>query len=248
MIGIIGKKIGMTQFFKEDGTRISVTLIGAGPCPILQVKNAKRDGYIALQLGFDNKRESLLNRAVKGHLKKSGVKSIKTIKEVRFDSAGNYKEGQLIDVDLFEPGDFVDVTGISIGKGFQGGMKRWNWTGGKASHGSMHHRRVGSIGASSFPSRVHKGKNMPGRMGGVQRTIQNLEVIKVDKEKHLIAIKGSVPGNENSYLLIKVSKKKPKALKAETKKAEEPKKEEAKKQEPKKEVKDKKPSDEKAKK
>lgn len=213
MIGIIGKKIGMTQFFKEDGTHVPVTLIEAGPCPILQVKNKDKDGYVALQLGFGQKHERLLNKPLKGHFKKSGVKSVRAIKEIHVDSLEGYKTGQIIDVDIFDAGDFVDVTGISIGKGFQGGMKRWNWTGGKGSHGSMHHRRVGSIGASSFPSRVHKGKHMAGRMGGVQRTVQNLEIIKVDKEKHLMVIKGSVPGNENSYLMIKESLKKPKGAK-----------------------------------
>ncbi len=213
MIGLIGKKIGITQFFKEDGMQIPVTLIEAGPCPILQIKMPDRDGYAALQLGFGQRRESLINKPLKGHLKKSKVESTHIIREVRIDSCEPYKQGQLIDVSLFQPGDHVDVTGISIGKGFQGGMKRWHWRGGKASHGSMHHRQPGSIGASSFPSRVHKGKRLPGRMGGVQRTVQNLEVVKVDKEHNVIVVKGSVPGNENSYLLIKESKKMPKETK-----------------------------------
>lgn len=210
MMGIIGKKIGMTQFFKEDGTHVPVTLIEAGPCPILEIKEKAKDGYAAIQLGFGEKRERLINKPLKGHLKKSGVKSIRVIKEMRVDSGQPYKTGQAIDVDIFEAGTFVDVTGISIGKGFQGGMKRWHWAGGKKSHGSMHHRQPGSIGASSFPSRVFKGHHMPGRMGGVQRTVQNLEVLKTDKEKHLLVVKGSVPGNENSYLIIRKSKKRPK--------------------------------------
>lgn len=210
MIGIIGRKIGMTQIFKEGGAHVPVTLIEAGPCPILQVKRIDKDGYQALQLGFGIKRERLINKPLKGHLKKSGTKSIRIIEEIRIDSQRPYKEGQFIDVDIFEPGDFVDVTGISIGKGFQGGIKRWHWKGGKESHGSMHHRQPGSIGASSFPSRVFKGHHMAGRMGGVQRTVQNLEVLKIDKEKHLIAVKGSVPGNENSYIIIKEAKKRPK--------------------------------------
>lgn len=210
MIGIIGKKIGMTHFFKGDGRRVPVTLIEAGPCPILQIKKKEKDGYVALQLGFGAKKERQLNKPMKGHLKKAGVKSVNRIKEICTESHEPYKEGKFIDVSIFDAGDFVDVTGISIGKGFQGGIKRWHWRGGKASHGSMHHRQPGSIGASSFPSRVFKGHHMAGRMGGVKRTIQNLEVVKVDKEKHLIIIKGSVPGNENSYLMIKESKKRPK--------------------------------------
>ncbi len=209
MIGIIGKKIGMTQIFKEDGTTLPVTLVQAGPCPILQVKKEEKDGYTAVQIGFGEKREKLCNMPLKGHLKKSGAKPVRIIKEVRLESVEPYKKGQSIDVGIFEPGDFVDVTGTSIGKGFQGGVKRWNWGGGKKSHGSMHHRRVGSIGASSYPSRVHKGFHMPGRMGGVRRTVQNLEIIKVDKENNLLVIKGSIPGNENSYILIKEAKKIP---------------------------------------
>jgi large subunit ribosomal protein L3 len=209
MIGIIGKKIGMTQAFKEDGKRIPVTLIMAGPCPILQIKKLDRDGYEALQIGFGEKKEKLVIKPLKGHLKKSGTKSVKVIKEIRVDKIESYKEGQSIEVDAFHPGDLVDITGISIGKGFQGGMKKYGWAGGKKSHGSMHHRAPGSIGASSFPSRVTKGHNMPGRMGGVQRTVQHLEVVKVDKEKHLIAVKGSVPGNKNGYLVIKGSIKTP---------------------------------------
>lgn len=205
----------MTHLFKEGGRRVPVTLIEAGPCPILQVRTNDKDGYAALQIGFGEKRESLLTMPMKGHLKKSGVKSVRAIKEIRLDSTEAYKQGQVLDVDLFDAGDHVDVTGVSIGKGFQGGVKRWNWTGGKSSHGSMHHRRVGSIGASSFPSRVHKGKNMPGRMGGEKTTVQNLEVVKVDKEKHLIAVKGSVPGNENTFLVVRISKKMPRPVKKE---------------------------------
>ncbi len=210
MIGIIGKKVGMSQFFKEDGVRVPVTILAAGPCPILQVKRPEKDGYAALQLGFGEKRERLLKKPLKGHLKRSGVSSVRVIREMRVETIGEYKEGQLLDVDIFQPGDFVDITGTSIGKGFQGGVKKYGWAGGKASHGSMHHRAPGSIGASSFPSRVVKGHHMPGRLGGVRKTMQNIEVMMVDKEKHLMAVKGSVPGNENSYIMIKESKKMPK--------------------------------------
>jgi large subunit ribosomal protein L3 len=225
MIGIIGRKIGMTQLFREDGTRIPVTVLSAGPCPVLQVKTAQKDGYEAIQLGYGEKKERSANKPLKGHLKRSGSKPVRFIKEIRLDKAGGLKEGQSIKVDSFEVGDLVDVTGISIGKGFQGGMKRWGWAGGKGSHGSMHHRQPGSIGASSFPSRVTKGHQMAGRMGGERVTIQHLEVIEIDAEKNLIAVKGSVPGNENSYLIIRNSVKRPVK---ERKKVEEGSKEEAK--------------------
>ena len=207
MIGIIGKKIGMTQYFLEDGERIAVTLINAGPCPILQVKTPSKDGYAALQIGFGQKRESLINKPLKGHLKKSGVSSVRIIKEVRADNIEQYKEGAVLEVDVFQPGEYVDVTGISIGKGFQGGVKRWHWRGGKGGHGSMHHRQPGSIGASSFPSRVEKGHHLAGRMGGEQETIEHLEVVKIDKEKNLLAVKGSIPGSDNSFVVIRQSKK-----------------------------------------
>ena len=207
MIGIIGKKIGMTQYFLEDGQRVPVTLIEAGPCPILQVKTQAKDGYTALQLGFGQKRESLINKPMKGHLKKSQAASVRVIKEVRVDKIEEYKEGGIIEVDIFHPGEYVDVSGKTIGKGFQGGVKRWHWKGGKAAHGSMHHRAPGSIGASSFPSRVLKGQHLPGRMGGKNDTIEHLEVVKVDKENHLLAVKGAVPGSDNSYVVIRASKK-----------------------------------------
>lgn len=209
MIGIKGRKIGMTQLFREDGKRISVSLIEVAPCPIIQVKTKEKDGYNAIQIGFGQKRERLISKPMKGHLKKSKVKSVRGLEELRVDSTEPYKTGEVIDISMFQAGDFVDVTGITIGKGFQGGVKRWNWGGGKKSHGSMHHRQVGSVGASSYPSRIFKGHHMPGRMGGKKKTIQNLEVIKVDKDKQIMAIKGSVPGNENVYLLIRIARKKP---------------------------------------
>ena len=231
---LIGRKLGMTQFFDEEGMHVPVTVIQAGPCPVLQVKTKENDGYNALQIGYGEKREKLMNRPLKGHIKNSGVKSVRIIKEMRLDSAQPYKPGDTLDVDIFEQGGYVDVAGTTIGKGFQGGVKRWHWAGGKASHGSMHHRQVGSVGASSFPSRIVKGHHMPGRMGGVTRTVQNLEVVKIDKANHIIAVKGSVPGNENSFLLIKESvkkhsmkKKKPEVLKEPAK---EPKKAEKKKE------------------
>lgn len=212
MIGLIGRKIGMTQYFEDDGSHVPVTIIQAGPCPVLQVKSFRKDGYTAIQIGFGEKRQKLVNKPLKGHLKKSKQKSVRKIVEIRLGACENYKVGQIIDAGMFEAGDYVDIAGISIGKGFQGGVKRWHWAGGPKSHGSMMHRAPGSIGASSFPSRVFKGQHLPGRMGGKRITVQNLKIVKVDIEKGIIAVKGSVPGNENSFLLIKEAKKKPKQI------------------------------------
>ena len=209
MIGMLGKKLGMTRLFKEDGEVIPVTVIEAGPCHVLQVKTSKLDGYGAVQLGFDAKKEKRTNKALKGHFKKSKVKPARFIRELRTDSEQKYEVGQAVTVDIFQENDLVDVIGISIGKGFQGGVKRWGWQGGRASHGSMHHRAPGSIGASSFPSRVFKGHHMPGRMGGERKTMKNLEVVRVDKDNNLLVVKGCVPGHKNSYLLIREAKKHP---------------------------------------
>lgn len=209
MIGILGKKIGITQLFKEDGSIVPATVIEAGPCYVLQIKTSEVDGYKAIQLGFESKKERRVNKSLMGHFKKAKTKPISFIKELRTESIDRYKVGQVITADIFQEKDLVDITGSSIGKGFQGGVKRWGWSGGKASHGSMHHRAPGSIGASSFPSRVFKGHHMPGRMGNEQKTIQNLEIVKVDKENNLLVVKGSVPGHKNSYVVIKEAKKHP---------------------------------------
>ena len=214
MIGLLGKKIGMTQAFGRDGEVIPLTVIEAGPCAVLQVKTEDRDGYFAVQLGFGEKKESRANKPDLGRFKKAEVPPKRFVKEIRVaqhetekDKEG-YKLGREIMVDIFQQGDFVDISGISVGKGFQGGMKRWHWSGGPETHGSMHHRRPGSIGASSDPSRVFKGQHLPGRMGGKKVTTQNLEVARVDKENNLLLIKGAVPGHKNSYLVIKKAKKK----------------------------------------
>lgn len=204
MTGILGKKIGMTQLFSEDGQTIPVTIIESGPCSILQIKTEKSDGYNAIQLSL-------------GDLKS---KSKRFVKEIAVEDPGLYKVGQNIDVGQFSPGDFVDIVSTSKGRGFQGGVKRWNWRGGPKSHGSMSHRAPGSIGASAFPSRVYKGHHLPGHMGNQRVTIQNLEVIRVDKENNLLAVKGSVAGYKNCYLIIKKSKKKKSKVKTETQKVE----------------------------
>jgi large subunit ribosomal protein L3 len=201
MIGILGKKIGMTQVYDSEGNRVPVTLIEAVPSEVLLVRTEEENGYEAIQLGIDDKKKKGKNTPPK-----------KFIKEIRSSEATEHKVGDKIDVNIFAEGDYVDVTGTSKGKGFQGGMKRWGWKGGKATHGSMHHRRVGSIGASSYPSRVFKGKTMPGHMGNQQKTIQNVKVIKIDSEKNLIAIKGPIVGCNNGYVVIKGSLKKPKKV------------------------------------
>ncbi len=202
--GILGKKIGMTQVYSKEGAFVPVTVIEAGPCHILQVKTKDKDRYSAVQLGFCDAKESYLNKPLQGHFKKANVTAKRFIKEIRTE--GEFKAGDKIELD-FEEGTFVDVTGTSIGKGFQGGVKRHGWHGGAGSHGSMFHRTVGSVSASSYPSRIFKGHRMPGRMGREKKTIQNLEVVKVDKENNLLIVKGAVPGHKNSYLVIMESKK-----------------------------------------
>jgi len=209
MIGILGKKLGMTQIFEEDGRLIPVTVIEAGPCPILQVKDEKKEGYRAIQMGFGVKKEARTTKPLLGHFKKAKSQPVQFVKEVRLDAEQKYEVGQMVEVDIFKCGNCVDVTGISIGKGFQGGVKRWHWKGGPKTHGSMQHREPGSIGASSDPSRVFKGQHLPGRMGGKKVTIQNLRVVKVDKENGLLVVQGHVPGPDGNLLMIKLSKKKP---------------------------------------
>jgi len=209
MNGLLGKKLGMTQIFKEDGRFIPVTVIEAGPCPIIQIKNKDVDGYEAIQLGFGEKTESSVNSPDGGRFKKAGVTPRRFIKELRLKDVSKFKVGQEINVDVFAAGDFVDVVGTSIGKGFQGGMKRWGWKSGDASHGSMQHRRVGSIESGPRLTRVTKGHRMPGHMGNKTITVCNLEIVKVDKEKHLLVVEGSVPGAKDSYLVIKEAKRLP---------------------------------------
>jgi len=208
MKGILGKKIGMTQLYTEKGALVVVTLIEAGPCTVLGVKELAKDNYTAIKLGFDNKKESRTIKPDLGNFKKADSKPKRFVKEIRLESTEGYKVGQEIKVDIFKEGEFVDITGISKGKGFQGGMKRWNWTAGASGHGSMHHRQVGSIGASSFPSRVFKGHHMPGHMGVEKTTVQNLRILRVDKDKNLLVVKGTVPGHNNSYLTVRSAKKK----------------------------------------
>lgn len=203
---IIGKKLGMTQMFTETGELIPVTAILAGPCPVIQVKALERDGYQAVQVGFDEIPERKLNKPARGHFTKAKVAPHRVLREFRLTDAANYQIGDKIAVDIFKPGEAVDVTGISRGKGYAGAIKRWGFHRGPMSHGSKYHRGVGSLQARDA-ARVFKGRKMPGHLGAVRRTVQNLEVVKVDPEQNLLLVKGSVPGAKGSIVTIKNSVK-----------------------------------------
>jgi len=202
MNGLIGKKIGMTQIFNEGGAIVPVTAIEAGPCMILAVNDK------SVQVGFDNVKEKSVKRPQLGFFKKLNLTPRKLIREFPKDAAREYKVGEELKVDLFKPGDFVDVSGVTIGKGFQGGMKRWHWHGGPMSHGSTSRRRVGSVGSSTTPGRVFKGHHMPGHMGAQAATTINLLVVKVDAENNILLVKGAIPGHKNGYVMVRTAKKK----------------------------------------
>ncbi|MFC4778099.1 50S ribosomal protein L3 [Paenibacillus sp. GCM10023252] len=207
MKGILGKKLGMTQVFSADGNVIPVTVIEAGPCVVLQKKDQENDGYEAVQLGFSDKKE---RRAIKpeiGHAKKAGSTPKRYVREFRGITLGDYEVGQVIKADLFAEGEFVDVTGISKGKGFQGVIKRWNQSTGPMAHGSRYHRGPGSMG-SIQANRVPKGKRLPGHMGSETVTIQKLEIVRVDTERNVLLVKGSVPGPKNCFVKVKQTVKK----------------------------------------
>lgn len=202
--GILGRKIGMTQIFAENGDLIPVTVVEAAPNVVLQKKTVETDGYEAIQLGFETKREKLANKPEKGHVTKANTAPKRFIREFDAVNSNEYEIGQEVKVDIFAEGDIVDVTGISKGKGFQGVIKRHGQSRGPMAHGSRYHRRPGSMGPVA-PNRVFKQKALPGRMGGEQITIQNLQVVKVDSERNLILIKGNVPGPKKSLLKIKTA-------------------------------------------
>ena len=206
MLGIIGRKVGMTQVFDEKGEIIPATLIEAGPCPIVQVKTPAKDGYAAVQVGFGDKREKNLTKPVVGHYKKAKLPVRAMLKEFRVEDPSAYSTGQEITVEQFELGKRVDVVAMSIGRGFQGTTKRHGFTGGKATHGVTTHRQPGSIGCSAYPSRVIKGKRLPGRMGGKQITMKNLKVVAIDAEQSLIVVRGSIPGPVRGYVLVTPAK------------------------------------------
>ena len=213
--GLIGRKVGMTQVFADDGSHVPVTVVQAGPCTITAVRTKAKDGYDALQLGFEAKKKNV-TKPMQGHFKKIGVGAVGVIRELRLDKSaaeklGSYEVGQTVGVDIFEPGEIVDVVGVTKGRGFQGGVKRHGWLGGEATHGSMFHRAPGSIGASSDPSRVWPGHKLPGRMGNDRRTVLNLRVVRVLPEQNLVLIRGAVPGANGSLVMVRKSVKTTKA-------------------------------------
>ncbi|MFC2015724.1 50S ribosomal protein L3 [Chloroflexota bacterium] len=210
MKGILGKKVGMTQIFDEQGEVIPVTVIEAGPCFVAQIKTVERDGYSAVQLGFGETKPKHLTQPELQHLNKSELPPLRYLRELRFlaDEAADLKEGQKLTADLFEVGEFVDVTGTSKGRGFAGVVKRHGFSGGPKTHGqSDRHRAPGSIGACTTPGRVFKGKRMPGRMGGDRVTVQGLKVVLVDPERNLLAVSGAVPGAKNGLLMVRQARK-----------------------------------------
>lgn len=203
MKGIFGKKIGMTQVFLQNGYLIPVTVIEVGPCKVVQLKTAEKDGYTAVQIGFDEiKKEKNVPKGRLGHFKKVSLPPYRFLREVKLDGI-DVAVGNDVTVDIFNKGDKVSVTGISKGKGFQGVMKRHNYSGGPGSHGSMFNRAPGSIGSSSYPSRVWKNKGLPGHMGSEKTTTKNIEVVDVKKEQNLLIVKGAVPGANGGYLIIR---------------------------------------------
>ncbi|MGB8454316.1 MAG: 50S ribosomal protein L3 [Anaerocolumna sp.] len=200
---ILAIKVGMTQIFNENGALIPVTVLQAGPCAVTQVKTAQNDGYSAVQVGFGDIREVLVNKPRKGHFAKAGVANKKYLKEFRFENTADYTVGQEIGADIFTEGERVDATAKSKGKGFQGAIKRYNQSRGPMAHGSKFHRHAGSNGAATSPGRVFKGKHMPGHMGHVKVTVQNLEVVRIDTANNIILVKGAVPGPKKSLVMLK---------------------------------------------
>ena len=200
---ILATKVGMTQIFNDEGVLIPVTVLQAGPCVVTQVKTQENDGYEAVQVGFADKREKLVNKPEKGQFDKAGVSCKRYVREFKFENAAEYELGQEIKADIFAAGDHIDATAISKGKGFQGTIKRHGQSRGPMAHGSKYHRHAGSNGACSDPSKVFKGKKMPGQMGNKQITVQNLEIVRVDAENNLLLVKGAVPGPKKSLVTIK---------------------------------------------
>ena len=200
---ILGKKIGMTQVFCEDGTMVPVTVVLAGPCPVTQIKTVDHDGYDAVQMAFMPVREKLITKPQMGHLKKAGVEAHRYVKEFRLDDCSQYQVGSVIKADVFNKGEHVDVTGISKGKGFEGNIKRWNQGRGRKTHGSHSYRVAGSLGACTYPGEVFKTKHLPGHMGRERITVQNLEIVRSDAERNLLLIKGAIPGANGGLVLVK---------------------------------------------
>lgn len=238
MKGLLGRKVGMSQYFSRSGEAIPVTLIEAGPCIVVQIKTLKRDGYQAVQMGFGQVKEERLPNPLKGHFAKAGVPPRRYLAELRIDDEEGFQIGQEVKADIFSEGEYVDITGVTKGKGFAGVMKRWGFHGRPASHGHHYHRAPGSIGAASTPSRVVKGKKLPGQMGGDQATSSTLEVIKVEAEQNLLVVKGAVPGPKGSVVVIREAKRHPKPARHGEPEVSEKKKPEEKEEEVKEEVKE----------
>jgi len=199
---VFGKKLGMTRYFIDEGKCVPVTIVKAGPCVVVQKKTLEKDGYEAIQVGFEEQKEKRLNKPMRGHFKRAGDRFFSFLREIRVDNADSFELGQEIKADIFQIGDIVNVSGRSKGRGFTGVMKRWGFSGGRKTHGSRAHRVPGSIGASATPGRVFKGKKMPGRMGYQKTTIKNLKVLDVRPEMDIIALKGTLPGSRNSIVEI----------------------------------------------
>lgn len=203
--GIVGKKIGMTQIFTEDGRLIPVTVIQAGPCPVVQKKTVENDGYDALKVSFEPIREKLVNKPDMGQFKKAQAAPARYMKELKLENCADYEVGSVITCEMFEQGDHIDATAFSKGHGFSGVMQRWNQHTGPMAHGSGYHRGVGSMGANSSPSRVFKNKHMPGHWGNEKTTVQNLEIVRVDAERGVLLIKGAVPGPKGAMVFVRQS-------------------------------------------
>jgi large subunit ribosomal protein L3 len=200
MIGLIGKKMGMSQIFLDNGSVVPVSVIQAGPCPIVQVKKKESDGYTAVQLGFGSRKK--INKSLLNHLKKANLKTVQRLFEFKVTDIDRYKTGDMLDLSIFDDGEMISVTGWTKGRGFSGGVKRWGWHGGPGSHGSMAHRRIGSAGPGSSPGRIWKNKTMPGRYGNERVTVKHLSIVKIDKENNVVYVHGAVPGAKNSYVLL----------------------------------------------
>ncbi|UCG52257.1 MAG: 50S ribosomal protein L3 [Candidatus Latescibacterota bacterium] len=200
---LIGKKLGMTQVFEESGGLTPVSVIQAGPCPIVQVKTTEMDGYSAIQIGFGEGKENRVRKPLKGHYKRGGVSPCRILKEVRVDDPGQFKVGEALDVKIFEGAERVHVAGVSKGRGFAGTVRRYNFKKGPVTHGSKNIREPGSVGMCATPSRIFKGKRLPGRMGGRRTTVRNLRLVQIDAENNLLYVKGAVPGANNGIVLIR---------------------------------------------
>ena len=203
MKGIIGRKVGMARVFDDKGEVVPVTVIEAGPCPVVEVRTKEKNGYNAIQLGFGRRKKTRTNKALGGHYKKASVEPAQLLGEIRVADVSGFKVGMELKADLFKVGEMVRVTGVTKGKGFQGVVKRWGFHGCGDGHGSMSHRRPGSIGQCAYPGRIWKNKRMPGHMGQERFTVRNLEVIRIDPENNLIAVRGAVPGHANGYVLVR---------------------------------------------